>query len=80
MDDYRSWGETRNCHGCRYWSEMLARALGGGPVEAMCLGDNSPHRDKYTTKRTTCVAWAEGSMGAVDQPGGDPYAAEPEAA
>lgn len=71
--DYRSWGETENCHGCRYWSEMLAQATGGGPLEAMCLVSDGPLSSQYTTKRQTCEKWAEGSLGAVDQPGGDPY-------
>ena len=74
--DYRSWGETKNCHGCRYWSEMLAQAC-GGPMEAVCLARKSPNSGKYTSKQTTCDAWEDGSMGAVDQPGGDPYAGEP---
>ncbi len=35
--DYRSWGATKNCHGCRYWSEMLARSRGEGII-AKALG------------------------------------------
>ena len=35
----RTYGETRNCAGCRFWSEMLAQAIGGGPVTAMCLAE-----------------------------------------
>lgn len=31
----------RSCEGCMYWSELLAQAIGGGPVQAMCL-----HPDK----------------------------------
>lgn len=72
--DYRSWGETKNCHGCRYWSEMLAQAVDGGPMQAMCIANNGPHSGQYTTKRQTCDQWEEGSLGAIDQPGGDPYA------
>ena len=35
------------CEGCKYWSERLARSLGGGPVEAMCLNENSSHIMHY---------------------------------
>ena len=42
--DYRSWGGTRNCKGCRYWSEMVAHSIGGGPVQAMCLSPASPNQ------------------------------------
>lgn len=76
--DYRSWGETRDCKGCRYWSEMLAQSLGGGPVQAMCISGGKL-TGKYTTGRMTCDAWQEGSLGAVDQPGGDPYTVAREA-
>lgn len=71
--DYRSWGETRNCHGCRHWSEMIARSVGAG-VEALCLNPRSTNSGKYTSSRKTCDQWQEGSLGAVDSPEGDPYA------
>lgn len=73
MLDYRSWGATKNCHGCRYWSEMLAREDGAGVV-AMCLarGQTATNAGKWTTKNETCGAWAEGSDGAIDEPGSDP--------
>jgi hypothetical protein len=71
--DYRSWGETRNCHGCRYWSEMIAQAIGGRPLEAMCLSNTGSHRHTYTTRTDTCEAWQSGELGAIDDPGGDPY-------
>lgn len=70
--DYRSWGETQNCHGCRFWSEMLAKDDGAG-ILAMCIAPTGPRHGKYTGKHVTCDAWQEGSMGAVDTPGGDPY-------
>ncbi len=69
--DYRSWGNTRNCKGCRYWSEMLAQSTGNG-LQAMCIS-NGPNRMKYMSQHRTCAAWEEGSLGAVDEPGGNPY-------
>ena len=74
-NDYRSWGKTRNCHGCRYWSEMIAK-VEGGVLSAMCICGDSPNNGRYTTRATHCSAWDEGSLGAVDQPGGDPYQQE----
>lgn len=31
----------RSCDGCKYWSELIAQSVGGGPVEAMCLNKES---------------------------------------
>jgi hypothetical protein len=65
---HRSYGATRDCFGCRYWSEMIAQSIGGGPIEALCLCATSPHRSKYVTANQTCDAWASGHLGAVDDP------------
>lgn len=65
---HRTYGQTRTCEGCRYWSEMVARSHGGGPVEALCLANEGPRSGKYTTARTTCTSWASGHFGAVDDP------------
>ena len=67
----RTFGETKNCAGCRYWSEMLAQAVGGGPVQAMCLGDGK-YRSRYVSARQSCDRWASGDHGAVDDPYFDP--------
>ena len=77
----RTFGETRDCAGCRYWSEMLAMADGGGPVKAVCLAPAGPRRGQYQSGRATCDAWASGHYGAVDEPGdgGDPYAEDGDA-
>jgi len=73
----RTYGETRNCAGCRYWSEMLAMCEGGGPVKAVCLMRDSKMFGKYTHPRQTCNAWASGHLGAIDEPGEPPdYEAE----
>lgn len=62
----------RVCDGCRYWSEMIARAGGGtdnprGDTEALCLADG-PFKGKYTTAEMTCSAFARNTSGAVDEP------------
>jgi hypothetical protein len=74
MSDDRTYGETRDCKGCRYWSEMLAHSIGGGPVEAVCLSRSSTYRGKYMAPSRICTEWASGHLGAVDEPGQDPSA------
>ena len=64
----RTYGETKNCAGCRYWSEMIAKCEGGGSVEAMCLSNTSPLTGKYTHAGRSCEAWESGHHGAVDDP------------
>lgn len=76
--NHRTFGETRNCKGCRYWSEMIAQALGGGPVQALCLSPVSAARGKYMDPARTCDAWASGHLGAIDEPGSDPHRYEQE--
>lgn len=44
------------CETCSAWSELIARAYGGGPVEAMCIKPDSPKSGKYTTGRNGCEA------------------------
>lgn len=66
----RTYGETKNCAGCRYWSEMIAMAHGGGPTKAMCLADSGPRSGQYTTGGVTCSSWASGHLGAIDDPPG----------
>ena len=74
MSDHRTYGETRNCKGCRYWSEMIAMAQGGGPVQAVCLSPDSTFKGKYTAGHQRCDKWASGHLGAIDEPGQDPLA------
>lgn len=57
---------TRDCGGCRYWSEMIAMVQ-AGDVVAMCLGRGIMN-GKYTTGRQTCDAYAKNTHGAVDDP------------
>lgn len=70
----RTYGETKDCAGCRYWSEMLAQCQGGGPIKAVCLHPTGPNRMVYTTAKRTCSSWASGHLGAIDEPGQDPDA------
>lgn len=42
------------CNTCSAWSELIAKAHGGGPVEALCLKPDSPMHGHYTTGRQGC--------------------------
>jgi hypothetical protein len=68
MTFHRTQGQTRNCKGCRFWSEMIAQSIGGRPVEALCLAAGGPHAGKYTAGHVTCDSWKSGHLGAVDDP------------
>ena len=76
--DHRTHGETRNCKGCRYWSEMVAQSSGGGPVQALCLSQTSTDPGPYMAPGRTCTEWASGHLGAIDEPGQDPNVYENE--
>lgn len=56
------------CGDCRFWSEMVAQSIGGGPVEALCLSQKSAHSGHYTTERMRCEAWKHNEFGAIDSP------------
>jgi len=64
----RTFGRTRDCRGCRFWSEMIAQALGARPVEALCLSDAGSKRGQYTIGLATCESFKSGHHGAVDDP------------
>jgi len=66
--DHRTWGQTQNCKGCRFWSEMLAKS-DGGPVFAMCLNSKSSEYQNYKAGFGRCDEWKSGHLGAVDSPG-----------
>jgi hypothetical protein len=75
--EHRTYGETRNCKGCRYWSEMIARTNDNGCITALCLA-NGTRKGQWTPAYLTCEAWASGHLGAIDEPGQDPAAYESE--
>jgi hypothetical protein len=47
---------NNRCETCSAWSELIARSIGGAPVEAMCIKPGSPKRGAYTTGRMGCEA------------------------
>ena len=47
---------------------MIAQAIGGRPVEAMCLSPDGPLEGQYTAGSGACTGWASGHNGAVDDP------------
>ena len=67
------WAGERNCDGCRYWSDMIARAGGGttnprGDTEALCLAKSGHYAGRYTTAEMACDAFARDTAGKVDGP------------
>jgi hypothetical protein len=68
---------VNQCLDCRYWSEMLAKCDGGGPVQAVCLNPRSKNHQLWTVDRVTCERWADACKGRVDDPAGDPYTEAP---
>lgn len=72
--NHRTYGKTRDCKGCRFWSEMIAAYT---PTDrgAMCLNPDSPQRQKYREGFHTCDAWKSGHHGPVDNPGPQGYGA-----
>lgn len=66
----RTFGETKDCAGCRYWSETVAQSIGGGPVAAMCLVDVGRYAGKYTVAPQRCDSWKSGHFGPIDDPPG----------
>ena len=47
---------------------MIAQAIGGEPIEALCLALGGPLESTYTTGAMTCNGWKSGHLGAVDDP------------
>jgi hypothetical protein len=61
------------CKDCRFWSEMIARSIGCGPIEALCLCEESPLKMKMT-ELNGCKHGKENLFGAIDTPGiGEAY-------
>lgn len=56
------------CRNCRYWSEMCAQSIGCGPIEAICLSQDSGHTGKFMRETQSCDQWASNHHGAVDCP------------
>ena len=67
---HRTYGETRDCKGCRYWSEMVAQSIGNS-IGALCLAHGGEYSGKYTFSGMVCTKYASGEYGAIDEPGQD---------
>jgi hypothetical protein len=62
-----------NCEKCRYWSELVARSIGCGPMEAFCLCETGSKKQKFTKETDTCESWKINSNGAIDDPSRSGY-------
>jgi hypothetical protein len=52
---------------CRYWSDRIARAVGGAQIEAVCLSPASPFNSAYTDGEAGCPAWKDAPFGSIDE-------------
>ena len=66
--NHRTYGETKNCKDCRFWSEMIAKSEGSGVV-AICISSDSKEKGKYKFGLDKCDEYKSGHHGAVDSPG-----------
>lgn len=57
-----------NCGNCYFWSELIAMAKGCGPIEAMCLNENSDHYNQMTHEHFVCHDIEEGNGETIDAP------------
>ena len=79
--NHRSYGESKDCKGCRFWSEMMAGTdANTGALRAVCLSMSSVQAGKWTIGSNSCAEYASGHDGAIDEPGSNPmrYAMEHE--
>ena len=56
---------TKTCYNCRFWSEMVAEVVNGGPLKAFCLNENSKNYQSMTNEG--CSAKENGEP--IDMPG-----------
>ena len=55
---------SKDCDGCKFWSERIAQSIGGGPVEALCLNQESMHKGRMVHRG--CDKYSPGR--AIDDP------------
>jgi hypothetical protein len=61
--------DSKKCENCFYWSEMIAKSI-GGTIHALCLNADSQFKDEYTEPTKFCLGWQENTNGSVDDPHG----------
>ena len=61
---------SNTCETCRFWSELIASAIPGKGIEAMCLSKDGPNKNLMTKESDHCQSWADSSYGAIDDPSG----------
>jgi hypothetical protein len=60
--------DMEHCKTCRFWSEMIARAVPGTETEAVCLA-SGVYKGTFTRSGDSCIYWEEGDS--IDSPHGD---------
>jgi len=47
-EDKEDVSKDEDCDGCKWWSELCAKQIGIGPMEALCLNPESPNYQRFT--------------------------------
>lgn len=50
----------KTCESCKYWSDKCAMSIGCGPMEALCLSEESPRRGRFSKENDYCDQWEGG--------------------
>jgi hypothetical protein len=68
----RTFGRTRQCAGCRFWSDMVATHE-QGVLKAMCLiaDHHFPNSGNMVEESDFCDGWKSGHYGPIDEDGAD---------
>lgn len=62
----------QRCGNCFFWSDMCARSIGCGPVEAVCLSPDGTENGKWKMAKHSCDKWTpipDDGLGVSDSPG-----------
>jgi hypothetical protein len=50
----------KKCSTCQKWSDLIARAVCGQSIEALCIGPG-PRSGEWTHQQDDCSAWVDGN-------------------
>lgn len=56
------------CENCRFWSQMCARSVGSGPIEALCLAEGGEKKGRFVPSDGSCGGFKLNYLGSVDDP------------
>jgi hypothetical protein len=66
---WRAMADAEDCGTCRFWSALIVKWRGGAhDFEALCLNKKGPYAGRLRDGGDWCHGWAEGALGAIDDP------------